>query len=122
MGNFLEILFIAVESYTVSNTFQIIWFRRKSISMGAVDKVYVEGSHEKLVSPEDFDRAQELREKHKSVKTDKNGKAIGQSPCKHLWGNKLVCTCGHAMNRVLVLTPAKLDHTCCCKSGHGNRQ
>ena len=26
------------------------------------------------------------------------------------------------MNRVLVLTPAKLDHTCCCKSGHGNRQ
>ena len=73
--------------------------QKKINNHGAVDKVYVEGSHEKLVSPEDFDRAQELREKHKSVKTDKNGKAIGQSPCKHLWGNKLVCTCGHAMNR-----------------------
>jgi len=73
--------------------------QKKINNYGAVDKVYVEGSHEKLVSPEDFDRAQELREKHKSVKTDKNGKAIGQSPCKHLWGNKLVCTCGHAMNR-----------------------
>ena len=73
--------------------------QKKINNHGAVDKVYVEGSHEKLVSPEDFDRVQELREKHKSVKTDKNGKAIGQSPCKHLWGNKLVCTCGHAMNR-----------------------
>lgn len=77
--------------------------QKKINNHGAVDKVYVEGSHEKLVSPEDFDRAQELREKHKSVKTDKNGKAIGQSPCKHLWGNKLVCTCGHAMNR-------RIDH------------
>ena len=73
--------------------------QKKINNHGAVDQVYVEGSHEKLVSPEDFDRAQELREKHKSVKTDKNSKAIGQSPCKHLWGNKLVCTCGHAMNR-----------------------
>lgn len=73
--------------------------QKKINNHGAVDKVYVEGSHEKLVSPEDFDRAQELREKHKSVKTDKNSKAIGQSPCKHLRGNKLVCTCGHAMNR-----------------------
>ena len=75
--------------------------QKKINNHGAVDKVYVEGSHEKLVSPEDFDRAQELREKHKSVKTDKNSKAIGQSPCKHLWGNKLVCTCGHAMNRII---------------------
>ena len=73
--------------------------QKKINNDGAVDKVYVEGSHEKLISPEDFDRAQELREKHKSTKTDKNGKAIGQSPCKHIWGNKLVCTCGHAMNR-----------------------
>lgn len=73
--------------------------QKKINNDGAVDKVYVEGSHEKLISPEDFDRAQELREKHKSTKTDKNGKAIGQSPCKHIWGNKLVCTYGHAMNR-----------------------
>lgn len=73
--------------------------QKKINNDGAVDKVYVEGSHEKLISPEDFDRAQELREKHKSTKTDKNGKAIGQLPCKHIWGNKLVCTCGHAMNR-----------------------
>lgn len=55
--------------------------------------------YEKLVSPEDFDRAQELRAKHRIGKRDKNGRSVGQSPCKHIWGNKLVCTCGHTMNR-----------------------
>ena len=55
--------------------------------------------YEKLVSPEDFDRAQELRAKHRIGKRDKNGRSVGQSPCKHIWGNKLVCTCSHTMNR-----------------------
>lgn len=52
-----------------------------------------------LISPEDFDRAQELRAKHRIGKRDKNSKSMGQSPCKHIWGNKVVCTCGHAMNK-----------------------
>lgn len=73
--------------------------QKKINNFGAVEKVYVEGTHEKLVSPEDFDRAQELRAKHRIGKRDKNGRSVGQSPCKHIWGNKLVCTCGHAMNR-----------------------
>lgn len=73
--------------------------QKKINNYGAVDKVYVEGTHEILVSPEDFDRAQELRDKHRTNKLDKNGRAHGQSPCKHIWGNKVVCTCGHAMNR-----------------------
>lgn len=37
--------------------------------------------------------------KHRIGKRDKRGISVGQSPCKHIWGNKLVCTCGHAMNR-----------------------
>ena len=73
--------------------------QKKINNYGAVDKVYVEGSHEKLVSPEDFDRAQEIRAKHRIGKRDKRGRSVGQSPCKHIWGNKVVCTCGHAMNR-----------------------
>lgn len=73
--------------------------QKKVNNFGAVDKVYVDGTHEILVSPEDFDRAQELRAKHRIGKRDKNGRSIGQSPCKHIWGNKCVCTCGHAMNR-----------------------
>lgn len=78
-----------------------VWFTEDNIwtMNGDVEKVYVEGTHEKLVSPEDFDRAQELRAKHRIGKRDKNGRSVGQSPCKHIWGNKLVCTCGHAMNR-----------------------
>ena len=73
--------------------------QKKINNYGAVDKVYVEGTHEILVSPEDFDRAQEIRDQHRMHKRDKNGRPQGQSPCKHLWGNKVVCTCGHAMNR-----------------------
>ena len=73
--------------------------QKKINNYGAVDKVYVEGSHEKLVSPEDFDRAQEIIAKHRIGKSDKRGRSVGQSPCKHIWGNKVVCTCGHAMNR-----------------------
>ena len=37
--------------------------------------------------------------KHRIGRRDKRGRSVGQSPCKHIWGNKLVCTCGHAMNR-----------------------
>lgn len=73
--------------------------QKKINNHGAVDKVYVEGTHEILVSPEDFDRAQEIRDQHRMHKYDKNGRPQGRSPCKHLWGNKVVCTCGHAMNR-----------------------
>lgn len=73
--------------------------QKKINNYGDVEKVYVEGTHEKLVSPEDFDRAQELRAKHRIGRRDKRGRSVGQSPCKHIWGNKLVCTCGHAMNR-----------------------
>lgn len=78
-----------------------VWFTEDNIwtMNGDVEKVYVEGTHEKLVSPEDFDWAQELRAKHRIGKRDKRGRSVGQSPCKHIWGNKLVCTCGHAMNR-----------------------
>ncbi|SFQ10034.1 Site-specific DNA recombinase [Lachnospiraceae bacterium XBB1006] len=73
--------------------------QKKIKNDGAVEKVYVEGSHEKLISPEDFDRVQELRQKNQAVKPDKNGRKIGHTPCKNIWGTKCTCTCGYAMNR-----------------------
>ena len=73
--------------------------QKKVNNHGQVEKVYVEGTHERLISPEDFDKAQELRQKRLSVKPDKRGRIIGRPSCKHIWGNKVVCTCGHAMNR-----------------------
>ena len=39
--------------------------QKKINNYGDVEKVYVEGTHEKIISPEDFDRAQEIREKHR---------------------------------------------------------
>ena len=39
--------------------------QKKINNYGDVEKVYVEGTHEKIISPEDFDRAQEIRAKHR---------------------------------------------------------
>ncbi|WP_026511845.1 recombinase family protein [Butyrivibrio sp. LC3010] len=53
--------------------------QKKINNYGDVEKVYVEGTHEKLVSPEDFDRAQELRAKHRIGKRDKRGNHLLQA-------------------------------------------
>ena len=77
--------------------------QKKINNHGAVDRVYVEGDHEKIISPEDFDEVQRLRKARTVVKTDKDGKETksGHPPFKHVWSSKCRCTCGHAMNRRL---------------------
>ncbi len=75
--------------------------QKKINNHGAVERVYVEGTHEPIISPEEFDRAQELRKSRTIIKKDAEGNEVraGQPPCKHIWGAKCRCTCGHAMNR-----------------------
>ncbi|SFR92143.1 recombinase family protein, partial [[Clostridium] aminophilum] len=73
--------------------------QKKIINHGELAKVYVEGTHDKLISPEDFDEVQALIKKRQCDKPSKNGTPVGKSPCKNIWGNKCVCTCGHAMIR-----------------------
>ena len=75
--------------------------QKKINNHGEVERIYVEGTHEPIISPEDFDRAQELRKSRSIVKKDANGNIVkrGKALCKHIWGAKCECTCGHAMNR-----------------------
>ncbi len=75
--------------------------QKKINNHGEIERIYVEGTHEAIISPEDFDRAQELRKARTISKTDEGGAVVrkGKSPCKHVWGAKCVCKCGHAMNR-----------------------
>jgi len=77
--------------------------QKKINNHGEIEKIYVEGSHEAIITPEVFDEAQRLKEKRSTVKKDKHGNIIrkGQSPCKNVWAAKCRCTCGHAMNRRL---------------------
>ena len=77
--------------------------QKKINNHGEIEKIYVEGSHEAIITPEVFDEAQRLKEKRSTVKKDEHGNIIrkGQSPCKNVWAAKCRCTCGHAMNRRL---------------------
>ena len=70
--------------------------QKKVNNHGEVERVYIRGTHEPIISEEDFDRAQELK---KERSTRKAGKTYGKMPSKSVWGRKVHCKCGHAMNR-----------------------
>lgn len=75
--------------------------QKKIRNDGAVEKVYVEGNHEPIITPEMYDEAQRMRSLNSFEKKDAKGnvKMNGQSPCKNVWGRKCKCKCGHALNR-----------------------
>jgi DNA invertase Pin-like site-specific DNA recombinase len=75
--------------------------QKKINNRGAVEKVYVEGKHEPIITPEVFDQAQKLRREHVVVKKDDRGRDVklGLTPFKYIWTSKCRCVCGHSMNR-----------------------
>ncbi len=64
---------------------------------GQVEKVVVEGSHEPIISKEDFERAQKILDYHS--KPVKLGWRQAQGSPKNIWSKKLVCECGSTFNR-----------------------
>ena len=75
--------------------------QKKVINHGEIEKIYVEGNHEPIITQEMYDEAQRIRTLHSFEKKDNKGniKMNGQSPCKNVWGRKCRCKCGHALNR-----------------------
>ncbi len=75
--------------------------QKKINNHGEIEKIYVEGSQEPIITPEVYDEAQRLKRKRSTTKKDEHGNIIrkGQSPCKHVWAAKCRCVCGHSMNR-----------------------
>ena len=71
--------------------------QKKINNHGEVEKIYVQGTHEILISPEDFDTVQRMRST-RSVK-GVDGKNHGKTQAKSIWVKKTKCTCNHAMNR-----------------------
>lgn len=71
--------------------------QKKINNHGEIEKVYIEGTHEKIISPEDFDAVQALM----SSKTiqNKESRNYGKAQAKCVWVKKTRCTCNHAMNR-----------------------
>jgi DNA invertase Pin-like site-specific DNA recombinase len=77
--------------------------QKKINNHGEIEKIFVQGTHETIISPEVFDEAQKIKEQRVIVKKNERGEIIrtGQAPCKNIWAAKCRCSCGHAMNRRL---------------------
>ena len=75
--------------------------QKKINNHGEIEKIYVEGTHEKIITPEEFDEAMRIRRSRTNVTKDANGNEVknGQPPRKHVWVKKCRCVCGHSMNR-----------------------
>ena len=71
--------------------------QKKINNHGEIDKVYVEGTHEAIITPEDFDTVQKMIGGKSFFKDGK--KSYGKFPAKNTWVKKTRCTCEHAMNR-----------------------
>ncbi len=72
--------------------------QKKINNHGEIERVYVEGAHEKLVSPEDFDKVQQIFESRRS-QLKKGKRNYGKPLADCIWVRKTKCTCGHSMNR-----------------------
>jgi DNA invertase Pin-like site-specific DNA recombinase len=77
--------------------------QKKINNHGAVERIYVEGTHEPIISVEVFEQAEKLRLERSVEKKDSNGYTIrtGCSVSKNVWARKCKCTCGHSFNRRL---------------------
>lgn len=71
--------------------------QKKINNHGEIERVYVQGEHEPLISEEDFDKVQEIRKSKSTV--NKAGGKTGKSLANNVWVKKLRCTCEHSMNR-----------------------
>lgn len=75
--------------------------QKKINNFGEIEKLRVQGTHEPIVSVEEWNRVQEILEsKRRKNPANKTGrKERGQKPAADVWGRLLVCSCGHAFNR-----------------------
>lgn len=82
--------------------------QKKINNNGDVEQVVVEGSHEAIISKEDFQRVQEIM----SSKTrERNGKKKGFVISKDVYCRKLICECGHTFNKRVNYTKKNGEHT-----------
>jgi DNA invertase Pin-like site-specific DNA recombinase len=71
--------------------------QKKVRNWGEVDKIVVEGSHEPIITKEEFQRVQEIIGS-KTASVDNRGRR-GVHKANDVWCKKMKCYCGHSMNR-----------------------
>lgn len=70
--------------------------QKKINNHGAVDKIAIEGTHEPIISKEDFDKVQKLIDRRRIVVRDKN---VGHKPSECIYARIIICSCGGHFNR-----------------------
>lgn len=85
--------------------------QKKVKNYGAIEQIQVQGTHEPIVSVEEFERVQRiLKSKTKDLKINPDGSHNLTGKClpKDVWGKLLRCQCGHALNRASYSTSSKV--------------
>ena len=74
--------------------------QKKVRNYGEMELVQVKGTHEPIVSEEDFEKVQKIMESKRSELPNLNtGKRSGQKPYTTVWGKLMLCSCGNKFNR-----------------------
>ena len=76
--------------------------QKKVKNYGAIEQLQVQGTHEPIVTVEEYERVTNImKSKTKDVKEKEDGgrNCSGKGLPKDVWGKLLVCSCGHAVNR-----------------------
>ena len=64
---------------------------------GEVEQIVVEGTHEPIITQEEFEKAQARLDRHSKPKSNGDRTAIGVP--KTIWSKKMICECGSTFNR-----------------------
>ena len=70
--------------------------QKKIRNNGEVDKIVVKGTHEPIVTQEEFEQVQKI---FKGKIRERNGKPVGHRIQQDVFCRKLICQCGHTFNK-----------------------
>ena len=76
--------------------------QKKKLNHGQLDILQVDGTHEHIISDEQFALVQQIFERHHSVRREMEllgSKSLGKKKPSDVWVKKLECECGHRFNR-----------------------
>ncbi len=77
--------------------------QKKINNFGEIEQTVIRGTHETIVTEEEFNRAQEILNRRKSTQTNNDyathKKEIGKKESLDAWCRIMECSCGHAFNK-----------------------
>lgn len=73
--------------------------QKKIPNHGVIPLLQVPGTHEPIVTKDEFERVQMIMESKRKNLPYADGRTIGKSPITTVWGRLLICECGHKFNR-----------------------